>query len=451
MSQREGTLYVLEVARDEAEREPRRLVALRGGAELWARSEVGDERFADFTVHPSGELTLGLEHRAADRDAYELVRLRRDGSEIERQVLAAPSTIPDSDVAPGTPPPRFLMRGVLDRSVVRGWAPWLKLEARGEGLVIALLSYAERAGGPSDTEAVSAVLALDWSAGRYTERWAHLVDGRHSLIAVAWQYDEFLWLDAATRLLLAVGDDGSVVIGRTLGASRCDAVALNFGDLTAADCRRLRSLGSSHRYQPFAWTSWSASGARLGTHTLAPAGMEDFLVFDLALKPGALAVAGAAVRIGSSGAPDHFYEPPGDTSGTPLLPFDGYLATLDPSTGALTDEAFVDVDRGDLLSAVRWAPEGLVAAGATGWNRWHGGMSISRAADPLLVLYRTDGSPLAHRTLSVDDDTRHAHLLSLDTDGSTVWGAGAYDAPMTHSGDANRAQLALGGLTLELR
>lgn len=431
--------FTLAVTRDELGVVSKRLVAARDGVEAWALAEGADERFTDFALHPSGELTLGVERRSATHDAFDLLRVNELGEIVHRQVLARPS-IPASDLAPP-----FLMKGVKDGSVVTGWLPWLRLEAHGEEVIAGVLSYADVANAPSDAQLVSAVIALRWDGSTFTERWARLVDGTHSLIAVAWQYDDFLWLDAAMRLIVEVAEDGSVVVGRTLSSGRCSSVK-RFGELTDAQCRLLRSHGSVHRYQPFAFTSFSAEGARLRTGTLAPDDLEEFVVFDLAVRGDRVAVAGTAVRLGADGSPAWYF----DESGTAMSPYDGYLAVVLPD-GSVQHERLVELGRGDLFSALTWTDDGLLAVGAADWNRWSGGMSLSRGAQPMLALAPLDGSAVITRTLPTQDRSRHTHLLDIDVRGADVLAVGPADAPMTHSGDAHVAPMAMGSLELRLR
>ncbi|MDP1821677.1 MAG: hypothetical protein Q8L48_00460 [Archangium sp.] len=418
----------------------RRLRCTDANGERWSRAEAANERLTDFTVHPSGDISLGLERLDHPRDAFELIRLDPDGRELHRQVLARPATIPAGDQAAP-----FRMKGVQDGSVVTGWLPWLRLEARGEDLVLGLLSRVET---PDDGGLISAVVALQWApGGGYGEQWARVVDARHSPIAIAWQFDEFLWLDAATRLLVSVRPDGSVLIGRTLALARCRSLQNVFAEIGDLRCRQLGSLGSPHRYQPFAVTTFSPTGARLGTRVLAPEGLEEFVIFDFAARGDQLAVAGTAVRRGPDGEPPFYFEPP---SGTALSPYDGYLAVLELTGGAVVREQFIDLGRAEHLVTVKWTGEGLVAGGGANWNRWSGGMSLSRSADPLLVFDSLDAPPLV-RALDVAGLDRHALVWSLDVRDAHVLAVGQSDAPMTHSGDADPTQLVHGGLTLELQ
>lgn len=431
---------VLGVARNELGVVSRRLVASRGGVEAWSLEEGTDERFTDFALHPSGELTLGVERRSAASDAFDLLRFNAQGQVLQRQVLARPS-IPAGDLAPA-----FLMKGVRSGSVVSGWLPWLRLEAHGEDVIVGLLSYADVDGTQKDSALASAVISLRWENATFTQKWARLVDGLHSMIAVAWQYDDFLWLDAATRMLVDVAEDGSVVVGRTLGNGRCNTLRDIFHERTDAQCRLLRSHGSAHRYQPFAFTRFTVDGVRVGTSTLAPDDLEEFVIFDMAVRGDRVAVAGTATRIGADGSPAAYV----DESGTAMSPYDGYLAVVRQDS-SVESERFADLGRADLFSALTWTNEGLLAVGASDWNRWTGGMSLSRGAQPMLALDPLDGSPLITRTLPTQDKSRHTHLYDVDVQGSDVLAVGPADAPMTHSGDASLAPMANGSIELRIR
>ena len=128
----------------------------------------------------------------------------------------------------------------------------------------------------------------------------------------------------------------------------------------------------------------------------------------------------------------------------------GYLAVLDLRLGEVVREQFIDLGRGDHLTTVKWTDEGLVAGGGANWNRWWGGMSLSRSADPLLVFDPLHAAPLV-RSFDVPGLDRHALVWSLDVKGGNVLAVGQSDAPMTHSGDADPTQLVHGRLTLELQ
>lgn len=443
--------YALELTRDAAGKESRRFVATSArGQVLWQLTEQPQESFTDFTVHPSGELSLGVERTGDARDTFELVRMTADGQMLARQRLPAPTTLPSSDLGNTLPAAPFLMKAEPPGTYIGKWLPWLRLEARGEDLVVAFLSYVDSGAESGTSTLASGVMALRWWDARYAEQWTRVVDGVHTLLQVAWQYDEFHWLDAATQPLLAVSPEGRVVVGRTLGTRRCNALSQTFQEISLTECRLLGQRNSPHRYQPFAFTSFSPEGAREGTRVLAPEGLEEFVIFDMALRGEEVGVAGTAVWLQEDGTVAYYPATPGAES--IMLPYDGYVAVLDRATGALRSEVFIHEGRAEYFAALRWTEEGLLAVGASGWDRWNGGMSVSRGAAPLLSFIPGDGSAAQSRSVSLGAEDRHSHLLTVDTQGGAVVASGVSDAPMTHSGDsAGAEQMTFGGLRVELR
>ncbi|XXF76283.1 hypothetical protein P2318_24935 [Myxococcaceae bacterium GXIMD 01537] len=444
--------YVLEIQRDPAYRESRRLVAYAAPDRvLWQVVAQPRELFTDFTVHPSGEVSLGVERTGDARNTYDIVRLTVDGRVRSRQPLPPAATLPVTDLGGVLPNPPFLMKAEQAGAYIEKWLPWLRLEARGEDLVVAFLSFVARPdGGSSISELASGVMALQWSEESYTEQWTRIVDGTHSLLQVAWQYDEFHWRDAATQLLLDVRPDGRVTVGRTLSLSRCFAVSQTFQEVGRTSCRIISSYNSSHRYQPFAFTAFSPMGAREGTHVLAPQPMEEFVIFDMAVRGDEVGVVGTAVVLQEDGGTALYPSMP--DAEIIMQPYDGYVAVLDRRTGTPRQQTLVDEGRGEYFAALRWTEDGLLAAGATDWDRWSGGMSISRGALPLLALVPEDGGSVQTRHLGFDDRQRHFHLLSVDTDGSAIMSSGLSEAPMTHTGDtAGTEVMTFGGLTVEVR
>ena len=69
--------------------------------------------------------------------------------------------------------------------------------------------------------------------------------------------------------------------------------------------------------------------------------------------------------------------------------------------------------RGDVLAALRWLPDDIVAVGSSGWDRWQGGNSISRGADPLIVWLSPDGARAASRMIPLSDGGRHFNLFDV--------------------------------------
>ena len=67
-----------------------------------------------------------------------------------------------------------------------------------------------------------------------------------------------------------------------------------------------------------------------------------------------------------------------------------------------------------MLAALRWLPDDIVAVGSSGWDRWQGGNSISRGADPLIVWLSPDGARAASRVMPLSDGGRHFNLFDVD-------------------------------------
>jgi hypothetical protein len=274
------------------------------------------------------------------------------------------------------------------------------------------------------------------------------VDGRHLVTPPIWNYDEFRWREVLQRPLVDVDDAGKVIVGRSFTTSRCRADARVFGEFTDPFCRMYAGPGDAER-QPFAYTTFGADGAREGTRMFQPEGLDEFLVFDMAVRGEALAIVGSAVKPDAGGQSPLYPAEPGDEP--TMVQYDAYAAVLERSTGAPRFERYVDGGRGDLFAAVRWASDGFVAGGAAGWDRWYGGMSISRGGEPLVAFISQDGSALHTRTAPSNAPARHHHLLSIDVAADGVVAGGLSDAPLTHSGDEDSSQLTFGGLSLVLR
>ncbi|RKG75248.1 hypothetical protein [Corallococcus terminator] len=446
-----GRPLVLETARDAGGRASRRLtLRTPEGAVLWRIDEAAGEHFSDFTVHPSGETTLGVERTDAATGAFDLVRLSAEGQVLSRQPLPAPATVPPSDLGGTLLPSPFRMKSSWVDALTDGW---LRTEARGEDVAVAFLSrVATEQGAPDTPQLVSGLMTLQWADGRYHEQWTRVVDGGHSTQPAAWAYDEFRWREAPLRPLLAVDGDGRLVVGRTWNTSRCLAASRTFNEFTSLHCKTgddVTSTADTER-QPFAVTTFTPTGARMGTHVFVPASAAEFVVFDMAVREGELALAGTVVTEGADGTVGYYPSAPGEAA--LMTPYDGYLGVLSLDTGALRFEHRVDTGRADHFSALRWTDAGLLAVGGSGWDRWYGGMSISRGAGALLALASSDGQTVRTQHAGPEGQDRHFHLLGVDTDGDSLVAVGLAEAPMTHSGDGgNTAAMTFGGLTVELR
>ncbi|NOK16200.1 hypothetical protein [Corallococcus carmarthensis] len=446
-----GRTFVLETTRDAEGRDTRRLtVSAQDGTRLWRFDASAGEHLSDFTVHPSGETTLGVERTGAAAETFDLVRLSTEGQVLSRQPLPAPATVPDSDLGGTLPSPAFRMKSPWVHALTDGW---LRTEARGEDVAVAFLSLvAVPEGGPTTQELASGLMTLQWTDGHYTEQWTRVVDGRHSTQPAAWAYDEFRWREAALRPLLAVDSDGRLVVGRTWNTSRCMASSRTFNDFTPVHCRSGDDVTTTvdTERQPFAVTAFTPVGTRIGTQVFVPARAAEFVVFDMAVRDGEVALAGTVVTEDADGTLAYYPSSPGAQD--QMTPYDGYLGVLSLDSGALRFEHRVDTGRADHFSALRWTDAGLVAVGASGWDRWHGGMSISRGAGALLALASTDGQTVRTQQPGPEGQGRHFHLLGVDADEDSLVAVGLAEAPMTHSGDGGHLEaMTFGGLTVELR
>lgn len=448
-----GRALVLETTRDGQSLGHRRLVAYTSTSSvLWSLEEAPGEFFSDFTLHPSGDLTLGVERTQAERGGYELLRLSSDGQVLARAPLPDTATLPPGDVGTDLPARPFRMKSREVHALRDGW---LRTEAREEDVVSAFLSLVDepstRPGGSPFL--VTGVMSLRWTEGRYVEQWTRLVDGRHRVEPGVWAYDEFRWREAPSRPLLALdGWDGRVVVGRTWNSQRCLASNALFQQPSRTECLTGENVTSpmDTEYQPFAYTAFSPEGEREETHAFVPASVAEFVVFDFAAKGGEVAVAGTVVRRDAEGVIDYY--PPSPGSDGRMAPYDGYVAVLGRGSGVPRFERTVGGERADHLSALRWTRDGLLVVGATGWDRWHGGMSISRGAGPLLALVSSEGGEARMRTLPLDGGARHFHLLGVDAREGAVLAVGLADAPLTHSGDGGQtASMTFGGLVVDLR
>ncbi|MCY1035260.1 hypothetical protein OV207_27685 [Corallococcus sp. BB11-1] len=446
-----GRTTVLEAKRD-AEGGARRRLAVRtlDGALLWRVDEAVGEHFSDFTVHPSGETTLGVERTDVEAGAFELVRLSTGGQVMSRQPLPTPATVPASDLGGELLPSPFRMKSSWLHALTDGW---LRTEPRGEDLAVAFLSRVARAEGAVETQHLATgLMTLQWEDGRYREQWTRVVDGRHSTQPAAWAYDEFRWREAPLRPLLGVDGDGRLVVGRTWNLSRCLAASRTFNEFTSLHCKTGQDVTSNvdTERQPFAVTTFTPAGARLGTHTFVPASAAEFVVFDMAVRDGELALAGTVVTEAGDGTLAYYPSAPGAQDR--MTPYDGYLGVVSLDTGALRFEHRVDTGRADHFSALRWTDAGLLAVGGAGWDRWYGGMSISRGAGALLSRASSDGQTVRTRRVGPEGGDRHFHLLGVDADAEALVAVGLAEAPMTHSGDGgDTAAMTFGGFNVELR
>ncbi len=408
-----------------------RLAAYDAGVEAWAFNADPDDVIGDVTVHPSGELTLSVERFTPTTNAFVLVRLSHAGELVSKTTLTSPVTPPASDYAAQDPHPMFAMKSEPGDATVAGW---VRLLADGEGLVVAFLSYtALPENSPPSNRRALGLETLDWQSPGYVERWARVVEGPHFAQPVGWAYDEFRWRDQAIRPFLARDDvTGELLVGRAWNQSRCQANVRTFAEFGPAECLTGAVGIPEVELVPFAVTRFDSLGARKGTRILRPdPDAAEQLAFGLAAHDGQLATVGSVVRALPDGSKKTYAGP------TTYVDYDGYIAIYD-AEGALLRHHDYDQGHGDLLAGMRWLASGIVAVGASGWDRWEGGMSISRGSSPLFAWLSSDGKVATQRLVPVGDQARHWNLHDVLAVGSTFMGYGFADAPMTHSADVEK-------------
>ena len=423
-----------------------RLAAYDHGVEAWAFAAQPDDLIGDVVVHPSGEVTLSVERRAAATGADDLVRLTRDGEVISTTTLVSPLSAPASDYGPKDPQPLFGMKSAMADATSAGW---IRLLPEGESVVVALLSFAAPPGntGPLSNRLALGLEILDWKSKAYVERWARVVEGLHFAQPTAWAYDEFRWTEQAIRPFLARDESsGDLLVGRAWNQTRCQANVATFAEFSAAECMWQAPGAQENELLPLAVTRFSAQGVRRGTRVLWPdADAAEQVAFALAARDGELAVVGAIVRTLPNGDKRTYPDPSG------YVDYDGYVSVYDAEGAQLRHHDY-NLGRGDVLAGMRWLDEGIVAVGAAGWDRWQGGMSISRGSSPFFAWFSQDGADTALRLVPLSNGSRHWNLHDVLVQNGSFVGYGFADAPMTHSADGGGAAArTFGSLWVQLK
>ena len=411
---------------------------------VWTFDADPDDVVSDVAVHPSGDVTVAVLRHPPDRMAYDLVRLDRDGSPRKTTTLPAPATIPESDYGDDDPNPLFRMKSDFADVTVGGW---VRLLPEAEGLVVVFLSYVDAPStDPLSTRIATGLARFDWRSNAYAERWARVVEGPHGADPGTWAYDELRWREQAIRPFLAQDPDtGEIVVGRAWNQLRCQANVAVFAEFDNQECVFGAVSSGENERLPLAVTRFSASGERLGTTILRPdEDAAEQVPFALVTSGGKLAVAGSVVRENEDGSKRTYPDPSG------YVDYDGYIALYD-ADGELVLSHDYNLGRGDVFAALGWSAQGMVAVGSSGWDRWQGGMSISRGSDPVVAFLAPDGSRAAARVVPMTNGSRHYNLHDVTVSGSTIIAHGFADAPMTHSADGgNDAARTFGGLRLRL-
>lgn len=417
-----------------------RLAAYDAGQLAWTYYAEPDDLIGDVVVHPSGDITLSIEQQAPEELAYALVRLSATGALVTTFTLPRPVTVPTTDLTSSDPQPLFRMKSDLADATTAGW---VRLLADGEGLTLALLSYV---GDPGDNHKALGLASYAWQGDGYVERWARVVEGTHGAQPAAWAYDELRWTEQAVRPFLARDETtGELLVGRAWNQSRCQANLRAFAEFGSEECVIGAVATAENERLPLAVTRFDASGMRIGTVILRPeADAAEQLAFALAANQGQLATVGAIVRTVEDGTKRTYPDSAG------YVDYDGYAAIYDASGQRIRFQE-VNFGRGDVMANLRWLSTGIMAVGSVGWDRWQGGMSIGKGADPAFVWFPSDASQPVTRSLVLSDGSRHFNLHDLAVLEHQVVGYGFSDAPMTHSADGgNTAARTFGSLQIRL-
>jgi hypothetical protein len=379
---------------------PDRRVALLDGAGVETASYAPPSGWSliDSTRHPSGDTTVIL---AAARSVM-LVRLDRSGGTIDQSPLV------DAD-APNDP--YFDGGGEHDDGalVPTYTRDASRVAAIGEDLAVAL-----RTGR-------NAVVAYRFTrtATGYARSWRTLVEPGLSLFPqsiTSGTFDVFHALDNHWHVLLDAGADGTMAVGvasRPGAAPVFAAHAAHFGEPIDAAVGALV-------------TRLAPDGRRAGTtvvDTVRPSELH-----------GLRLARGDVVALGRV-----FTEQRGDGSG-----WDGYLARIAATSGALLSYRLVDVDRGEALFDAAPLPQSrLLVAGAAGYTQNPTGGSIQEEMTPLLAILDADGS--VRQRIAIASGPRHNQVRALVAVGERWLAAGMVNGPATHSGDADPAAITADG------
>ena len=237
-----------------------------------------------------------------------------------------------------------------------------------------------------------------------------MVEGPHAAQPAAWTYDELRQDEQAIRPFLARDEIDRRHPGRprleqpALQGERRRVRGVHHGGLRRSDPsipieNELPAAGGD----PVRFRRARARAPRI----LAPdADAGEQVAFALAARDGKLATAGFVVRQNADGTKRTYPDPNG------YVDYDGYIAIYDGDGKPLLHHDF-NLGRGDVLAALRWLPDDIVAVGSSGWDRWQGGNSISRGADPLIAWMSPDGARAATRVIPLSDGARHFNLLDV--------------------------------------
>lgn len=383
-----------------AEAGPRRTLVLTpaDGSALRRVDAPEGWSLVDFTLHPSGDITVVLTQPRQVR----LWRLSAAGALLHDQAFTDAAVAADPHYDGGGAVDPGALQPVLTRDAAR-------VLAVGDSVLLVL-----RTG-------LNAVLAyrLDRSLGGYARSWRTLVEpggGVAGRFLTSGSHDVFGQLVNHAQFRADVAADGTLAVGVPAASSTVfEGHGWHFGEPVKAE-------------HGLILTRIAADGRRLGSTVVATAQLSE--LHGLRAVPGGFMVVGR-VRTAR----------PADGSG-----WDAFVARvgLDGSGGVAQ---VLDVDRGDILFDIAPLSQGgYVAVGSTGWVQNPGGASISEDAAPLLATLTADGRLL--RRVALAAGPRQNQLRAVVPHAGQWLLAGLRDGPGTHSGDGDPARIRADGFVV---
>lgn len=384
--------------------QPERSLLVADGGAVPARAYTPPPGWslADFTVHPSGDMTAVL----AGDTAIRLVRLDSKGAVRFEAGFSDP--LAETDPFEG------------DELVIRNpkaLVPWatrdaVRVAAVDEDLVVVLRSGR------------NAVLAyrLRPTGSNYTTAWRTLVEPGVPIGSVgltSGTFDPFGGLNNQWQVCMDVAADGRVAVG----------VNVYRTELVDGHQTHFREALPAGFVAGVLVTELASNGARLATVAVDTVRKSE--LHAIRFTPKGIAVAG---RVFSAPTPEGW---------------DAFTGVVQPRTGAASYQT-VDADRGEVIFALDVMADGkLVAVGSAGYTQNPAGGSISENASHFAALLDERGALL--KRLEFAGKARHNQLRAI-APWKQKWLVGALEnGPGTHSADGNPALLVADGAVKELQ
>lgn len=386
---------------DNVFRPVRRLLIAADGARPGATYLPPDGwSLADFTLHPSGQVSLVL----ASDSRIRLVRLDAQGRTLKAEDFLDPLVATDPFLGD------LVYIEDVHSLVPRSTRDAARLGAVGEHAVLVL-----RTG-------LNVVLAhrlnFDAAAG-FRSAWRTVVEPGVNIANIgltSGTFDPFYGLDNQWRFSMDVDAGGRVAV----------AVGTYRSELAEGHAAHFKEPLFDNPGGAVLVTQLDAAGRRLGTTAVVQPKKSE--VHALKWVGDAVAVGG---RVMSETRPDG--------SG-----WDAYLNMVRPAQGGSIPAAVIDIDRGDVILEIAALANGqLLAAGSSGYTQNPSGASISEDAAPLLAVLDAQGKLV--RRVALPAGARHHQLRALAAFKQGWLAGGMENGPGTHSADANPALLAADG------